>query len=647
MSGPDRVEWAGEMFARYVDLLAEEAVFIGLAAAAGAGAYAVARTLEHRRGGRPASSPWPVRAIVAAALVAGTCLAVGHASVFDDAYISFRYAANLLEGHGLVWNVGERVEGYTNFLWVMILAAATWITGVEMPLVALFGCLLSYVGCVLVFAGVERRLFGGGLPCATVLFALHNTTTEYATTGLETAFATLCTLLGVRSLMSGHARTRAAAAGLWFIAGTLCRPDHGLFWLAGGIAIVSLEPIRPDRASLLSRQRLAGAGAYAATFLPYAAYLVWKLQYYGAILPNTFHAKSAGEAYFNQGGIYALSFLLSAHLWLIAPLALVGFLPRATSPAHRALKVFAVVALPLYNLYVAKVGGDFMVGRFYLVTLPLWLLLARRGLEQLRSARAWKGAVVAGALMATVGGVRLLEQGTNNNSWYIGDESGNHQLRHWFPRVEVKHHNWRGGNNLGRYLQQRGIEPVLATTGIGMIGYYSRLEVVDLRGLTDARVARTELEKRGKPGHEKWPPQSYLDERDVQLVRSSRYHPKRWRKTTEVDIGARKNRNRWHFYRYDVALADRMETLVPEIEFTRFEPVLDRWLAGQRPQKLARIEQDAIFFEQYYFGCNHDPIRQQRLDSVLRNARYVSQGRAPLPVRRPMRPRGPARAPGK
>ena len=96
-----------------------------------------------------------------------------------------------------------------------------------------------------------------------------------------------------------------------------------------------------------------------------------------------------------------------------------------------------------------------------------------------------------------------------------------------------------------------------------------------------------------------------------------------------------------------MALADRMETLVPEIEFTRFEPVLDRWLAGQRPQKLARIEQDAIFFEQYYFGCNHDPIRQQRLDSVLRNARYVSQGRAPLPVRRPMRPRGPARAPGK
>ena len=41
----------------------------------------------------------------------------------DDAFISFRYARNLVEGHGLVWNPGEAVEGYTNFLWVLLMAA--------------------------------------------------------------------------------------------------------------------------------------------------------------------------------------------------------------------------------------------------------------------------------------------------------------------------------------------------------------------------------------------------------------------------------------------------------------------------------------------------------------------------------------------
>ena len=46
------------------------------------------------------------------------------ACVQDDAFISFRYAANLLDGHGLVYNPGERVEGYTNFLWTVLMAAA-------------------------------------------------------------------------------------------------------------------------------------------------------------------------------------------------------------------------------------------------------------------------------------------------------------------------------------------------------------------------------------------------------------------------------------------------------------------------------------------------------------------------------------------
>ena len=49
----------------------------------------------------------------------------------DDAFISFRYARNLLEGHGLVFNPGERVEGYTNFLWVLELAALWGLFGLR------------------------------------------------------------------------------------------------------------------------------------------------------------------------------------------------------------------------------------------------------------------------------------------------------------------------------------------------------------------------------------------------------------------------------------------------------------------------------------------------------------------------------------
>jgi hypothetical protein len=62
---------------------------------------------------------WPV--------LLATAVLVPHALLFDfvsdDAYISFRYARNLAEHGQLVFNLGERVEGYTNFLWTVLLPA--------------------------------------------------------------------------------------------------------------------------------------------------------------------------------------------------------------------------------------------------------------------------------------------------------------------------------------------------------------------------------------------------------------------------------------------------------------------------------------------------------------------------------------------
>src|SRR5690242_18166607 len=86
--------------------------------------YALWRTALRRERERRVAA-WAMLAIAA---LAGTALVVERASVFDDAFISFRYVRNLLDGHGLVWNVGERVEGYTNFLWVMLVAAGSFVS---------------------------------------------------------------------------------------------------------------------------------------------------------------------------------------------------------------------------------------------------------------------------------------------------------------------------------------------------------------------------------------------------------------------------------------------------------------------------------------------------------------------------------------
>src|SRR5205823_2531369 len=70
--------------------------------------------------------------------------------VIDDAFISFRYAENLVRGYGLVFNPGERVEGYTNFLWVLIIAGAKALGGDSLLSAKVLGTLANLVTLVLV-----------------------------------------------------------------------------------------------------------------------------------------------------------------------------------------------------------------------------------------------------------------------------------------------------------------------------------------------------------------------------------------------------------------------------------------------------------------------------------------------------------------
>jgi hypothetical protein len=619
---PMKYVWAKEMSLRYLELLLQGApLILGAALSAGVLAWLWQRPRRPAWLERAAAWRWLGPALLALALAAGLTLAVRGASVFDDAFISFRYARNLLDGHGLVFNHGERVEGYTNFLWTVLLAGLSGATGRELPLVALMAGLVSYAACVITLACLERRLLGAALPAATLLFALQRWTIDYATSGMETEFALLWVLLGLLTLVRQEGPRAAAVAGLAFIVAVFTRPDHGLFWAAGGLAL-ALE-LRDRRAGGW-RAWLPQPGAwkcllaYGVSFLPYALYLAWKLHYYGRILPNTYHAKSVGSWYLSQGLLYLLSFLEGAHAWVLIPLALLGLWAPATGRPQRLLRGFSAIALLVFNLYVLKVGGDFMVGRFYLVTLPLWLLLAHRGVRWLLRRHHRQAVLAATLLAATVGGVEILKQGPG--SWRLSHEASHYRVIQWFPQVVIKHANWRAGNSLHDHLRARGIEPVIATTGIGMVGYYSQLELIDRLGLTDRVVARGKLERRKMVGHEKKATQRYMDRRGVDIIRAHAYQPLRWSEATTIDLGSH-HKKLWHFHRYDAALADEMEAKAPELHFTRFEDTLDRWITRSMGMSLEEVERDVAFFERFYFRTNDDHHRRARVDAALSFAR--------------------------
>jgi hypothetical protein len=640
-----------DIFATYKEALADEwQTMLGYALAA----IAVALLWSVVVGRRRATEPWRGERWLRLALVLGFIglglwTAYQNATCFDDAYISLRYAENFVDGKGLVYNDGEYVEGYTNFLWTVLIALFIWITPVEAPLLAVVGSMMAFAANLWVVWRISLKIAppfharAFAFPISVALLAVQNTFTDYGTTGLETAFASLLVNLGVLALVTRDDAKHTFWAGFCWILATLTRPDHALFYAVGsavvfGVWVVPAWRARKSGLRAIWREGLLPMATYAAPFLIWVAYSAWKLSYYGELLPNTYYAKSAYLTYYSQGLVYALAFHLSSHLWLVV-LVLVLLWPwrGPTNVPGRRFAAYAVPAVILYEWYVVRVGGDFMEGRFYVTLIPLILLsgeqlvhefaISRARRKELRAALKTKsnppaatrnplrvGAILLVAVMAaTAFGVRLIP--ARKSYWHLTDESTYYPIVRWSPMV-IDHPNYRVGVILGEIeagLDAQGIaeehRPILASGAIGLIGYYSRMTLIDRLGLTDAHVAHQEIETRGRPGHEKWATSKYLKKRGVHFRRGGGYT--KWFKAQGTIRWASGTGGRnWWVLVYDRVMMNAIRDADPDVYFHDFEIYIDKYIARLPHSEPRKVRREYSFFKTYYFDHNDDPERK-------------------------------------
>ena len=310
----------------------------------------------------------------------------------DDAFISFRYAANALEGRGLVWNPAPflPVEGYTNFAWVVLLTAVWALTGIEPPAAAnplALACGLATLALI-VRIGLRMRLPDeierARLPLIALVLAgivTNRTYLAWLSSGLETALFNLSltawVALALEPETTRHARTTALLAASAALA-ALTRPDG---WLAvAGCAPLAVLGWR-WRGRGRGRIGLRAALAWTPLALP-LLHLLWRRSYYGNWLPNTYYAKHLA-AWPESGVRYAASFVLEYGLWLWLAVALFWAVRAASSHAQRpSAQAGVVIAVLLAHLayYTLRVGGDHFEYRVYSYTIPLlfvslpWLL---------------------------------------------------------------------------------------------------------------------------------------------------------------------------------------------------------------------------------------------------------------------------------
>ncbi len=428
--------------------------------------------------------------VTALAAVFAMAFAAQRAWVCDDAFISFRYAENFAQGHGLVYNVGERVEGYSNFSWTLLCALAIR-CGLDPVGFAQTLGVLCYGALVVVTMRLGERLLPAEsgkvtfLPLAAIGVALHQHLQDFASCGLETLSFVLLTTLLVLTLAVAERPASFAVASAVAVLAALTRPDGALLGAIAGAWAIWCS---------WQRRSLGPTIAFALPgLLLFVPFLIWRYAYYGDLLPNTFYAKSAGDPYPGQGWFYVLLFFNG--YWVLWP-ALV------TMPVLLfARRLGRATLLPLFVLpylaFVVWVGGDFMFARFCLPVVPLLYL----GLEVL--VRRWGKRSAQWACLVAVA--------TATVCWHERDDllhmgqtvRGVADERAQYPptRVEGLRHV---GKRLGQVLA--GTPARVAFSGTqAMLVYEAKfayaLEAVT--GLTDRFLAHQELTKRGQPGHEK------------------------------------------------------------------------------------------------------------------------------------------------
>ena len=320
----------------------------------------------------------------------------------EDSYITFRTVENFVNGYGLRWNIVERVQTYTNPLWMFCISAVFALTR-EMYFSALFFSMAVSIAAVWVLSFKIARP-GIQVVLGVMIFVFSKAFVDFSTSGLENPLIHL--LLAIFFLCYYRFETLPAEAQrpkqlflLSFVAAlvVLNRMDTFLIVVLplGHVFWRTWRPRAPFGRNFLITGLAAGAG-----FFPFILWELFSVFYYGFLFPNTAYAKlSSGilqAERLEQGWYYLLNSLTWDPLTLFIILSVLAY----TIAFFRQNRFHGVMGLGLllYLIYVVRIGGDFMSGRF--LTAPLFcavLVLVRIPLKPLS-----QGAVL-GSLILLLG----------------------------------------------------------------------------------------------------------------------------------------------------------------------------------------------------------------------------------------------------
>jgi len=382
---------------------------------------------------------------------------------------------NWLAGGGLVFNPGERVEGFTNLGHVLALMALGWLSldlEVAARLLGVLGASAAiWLGPAAILPGPELRLERA---LARMLLLANFPFVFFAWTGLETGV--FCGVVSASAFVFARSQGRLdASLGILLGLAFAVRPDGLLF--AGALALLAWR-----RHGFKPVLRMSGGWIFLAVVLVVE---LFRWSYYGALVPNTALVKGAGALkslaagpWFGAFGDDVVEFLAQTGGAFGVIAALVAIVRHGDRPRIE-LALAVLVAAGLFEVYA---GGDWMLGyRFLQPALPFYLSLVALGLVAgMRALAARGGGPTLGIAFAVGCAIVALDCFAYGLAFHT--ERGRYPQYHMTSRLMV---------DAAHALADRYPPGThIAAPYIGALGYFTDLHVIDTIGLTDAEIAR-------------------------------------------------------------------------------------------------------------------------------------------------------------
>ena len=497
-------------------------------------------------------------------------------SVISDAFISFRYVRNLLSGHGLVYNPGEYVEGYSNFLWVLELALLWGVFGLRpehaapwLSVAFTAGTIVAMLWWVARLPALRNRVLVGGmalgLVCSSATFAVWT-----SGGGLETRQFTFFIVLGVVCLnLYRDSRRCLLVVSLSLAAAALTRPEGPLIAVCCFGWFAMEHVVRDGRLRLHWSKLACLVGPFVSLVV---AHFLFRYVYYGEWLPNTYYAKHV-RPWYEAGFRYLWAAALETGLYLLLPLAIVSLVKRWWK--RRDLAYMLPFLLIVFHMaYIARIGGDHFECRPLDFYWPLLAVPAADGIvglgamisERFRKARviiedgrsmcipvvhsccAFLLCIPIAFYSNAIQDFLLIEKATRRNfadilnkenAGFLHAAPGMSTLASSIVRLHSKLIEQQIACRFGafRHNAERRIrsfrpyedvdwnkfpkDAVTARREAGIMPFYAYgLTVIDELGLNDATIARNPVSRpnhQRQMAHDRSPPSGYLEKRGVNL----------------------------------------------------------------------------------------------------------------------------------